>query len=199
MFGSVEISEEERIAATPPGFRPESFETIRWRYHASPRNMSRLGYHPKVILNVAALSYKALPHHVVRSVHSPVEQCRNTVVHKIDFNASADQYPVTTNHYLGSWERYSRRTDIRRTRSAHGRRGQLRDGRDDGAALWLRGFVNMVGRADAAELLGGAYLATTRSGRSSRSNSSSNNGGGATATNSKSGARSFLPRSSPVA
>lgn len=150
LFGSVESEEAERNKLVPSGFNASSFETLRWRYHGLPHNMSLHG-NPKAILDVAAIPKDFFPE-VVFSIHRPVEAyChRNKDLTFTNFR----RQPIAVNHYLGSWQRYSGRQDKRRSRSVYDAKANQRRGKDDGVRPWLIGFVRMIGQSNASKLLG---------------------------------------------
>jgi hypothetical protein len=158
LFGSVEIHGTDRDEKVPALFNSTAFETLRWRYHGLPHNMSVHG-NPKVILDVSAIPESFFPD-VVFSIHRPVtEFCsRNNDLAFSNFR----RQPIAVNHYLGSWERYSARRDKRRSRSKYETKASQRRGRDDGVRLWLKGFVEHFGQTTATELLGDAYLVNRR-------------------------------------
>jgi hypothetical protein len=108
--------------------------------------------HPKAILDVSAIPEEFVPVNMVYSIHKPIEKlCHRNVRYQ----------PVSLNHYLGSWERYNARDDKRRSRAKHeGKASKVSAQRkeDDGARLWLKGFVEYVGKGVATELLGNIYL-----------------------------------------
>jgi hypothetical protein len=151
LFGSDESSSEKNSFMVPPGFNASRFETLRWRYHA-PKNKVLLHGHPKVILDVSAIPEDFMPVDTVYSIHKPIEElCHRNVRYQ----------PVSLNHYLGSWEGYNARDDKRRSREKYeGKASNVSAQRreDDGARLWLKGFVDYVGKGIAAELLGQTYL-----------------------------------------
>jgi len=158
LFGSVESTDEERNYQVPDTFNSSSFETLRWRYHALPHNMTIHG-NPKVILDVAAIPTRFFPN-VVYSIHRPVA----AYCHKnkdLTFTNFRKQ-PIAVNHYLGSWDRYSGRQDKRRSRAVYDAKANQRRGKDDGVRPWLRGFVAQIGLGVASKLLGDAYLAKER-------------------------------------
>jgi hypothetical protein len=160
LFGAVESSQEELSLNVTPGFDPRSFESLRWRYHAQPQNMSLHG-NPKVILDVSAIPEEHFPKEVVYSIHRPVEEyCkRNT---DLNYNRVRRQ-PIAANHYLGSWERYSGRQDSRRNRANYEAKAFSQREVDDGVRPWLTGFVNAMGKDMAGQLLGERYLSKDRS------------------------------------
>lgn len=155
IFGSVESHKEFRDQKVPEFYNSTAFETMRWRYHGLPHNMSIHG-NPKVILDVAAI-----PEHyfsdVVFSIHRPVMALcsRNSDL----IFSSFRRQPIAVNHYLGSWERYSGRQDKRRSREKYDAKANQRRGTDDGIRPWLRGFVETVGDQKAKALLGEQYIA----------------------------------------
>lgn len=158
LFGSIESHREDRDAMVPESFNSTAFETLRWRYHGLPHNMSVHG-NPKVILDVAAIPDRFLPD-VVFSIHRPVtEFCsRNNDLSFSNFR----KQPIAVNHYLGSWERYSGRLDKRRSRAKYDQKANQRRGKDDGVRPWLKGFVELMGQGKAIQLLGEDYLAKKR-------------------------------------
>jgi hypothetical protein len=54
LFGSVESTLEEQQKRVPSEFDATAFESLRWRYHALPHNMSLHG-NPKVIIDVSGM------------------------------------------------------------------------------------------------------------------------------------------------
>lgn len=160
LFGSVEMPDKDREKDVPPGFNATTFESLRWRYHALPHNMTYHG-NPKVILDVSAIPEKYFPDDLVYSIHRPVERyCHKNK--ELTFTNFRKQ-PIAVNHYLGSWERYNGRNDKRRSREKYDARAQVKRGKDDGTRPWLRGFVRSVGFELASTLLGSQYLAPVRS------------------------------------
>lgn len=154
LFGSVESHRALLSVNTPEGFNAKKFETLRWRYHGVPRGKTLNG-NPKVLLDLAAIPEHFFPE-VAFSIHRPVPKfCKiNT---ELAFNNYRKQ-PIAANHCLGSWERYSSKTDSRRSRKVYDAKADMRKGHDDGVELWLRGFVKFFGCETAAKLLGKAYL-----------------------------------------
>jgi hypothetical protein len=155
LFGSVESPLAARSKDVPAGFNATSFDTLRFRRHALPHNMTNHG-NPKVILDVSAIPSTHFPDDIVYSIHRPVE----SFCHKnkdLTFTSFRKQ-PIAVNHYLGSWERYNRRNDKRRSRDVYDAKASASRGKDDGVRMWLQGFVDTMGRDTAASLLGKSYL-----------------------------------------
>lgn len=155
LFGSVESPKEDMWKDVPPEFNAAHFESLRWRYHALPHNMSFHG-NPKVILDVSAIPKKNFPEEIVFSIHRPVQAyChRNNEVAFTHFR----KQPIAVNHYLGSWERYAGRNDKRRSRAVYEAKANVRRGKDDGNRLWLKGFLKSVGFDLTRKLLGDFYM-----------------------------------------
>ena len=120
LFGSYEDPTNEQGAeknevVVPPPLDPVKFETIRWRYHPFYNDI-RNGYQKTII----DLSYLSPDDMLLRgpfayNPHQPSnETCRRmTLYHD---HEAVRLYPLTINHYIGSFERYSRREDKRRNR-----------------------------------------------------------------------------------
>lgn len=156
LFGSVESSQDEILKEVPQEFNARHFESLRWRYHALPHNMTLHG-NPKVILDVSAIPEERFPEDIVFSIHRPVQAyCHRNK--EVTFTSFRKQ-PIAVNHYLGSWERYAGRNDKRRSRAVYDSKANVRRGKDDGNRLWLQGFVKTMGFDLARELLGDYYIA----------------------------------------
>lgn len=162
-----------------------TFETLRWKYHTNYTDAERNGQ-PKVILDVSQVPPNdKMMGAKVFSIHRPsLTLCRNK--DQMDFT-STRRYPLTVNHYMGSWERYSARNDSRRSyrvsralvvdglflacgthpewlycwlnvaRKAYKTNANLRNGRDDWLKDWLSGFERVHGTRLASQLLGKRY------------------------------------------
>ena len=120
--------------------------TIRYVQHAT-----KGAYFPnkwgKVLVDVSRLSWDSLGHKP-KSSHRPFAECRKPL---FEFNESILQ----VNHYLGSWERYSSRSDDRRSRRAFEERAYFSDGVSCNDELWewFPRFVNEIGVEKAREML----------------------------------------------
>jgi len=149
LFGSVESQPQEVHANVPTGFDAVRFETFRWRYHGHPHD-KKLRKFPKMILDISAIPEADFPD-IACSVHRPIEQyCqRRRQLHYVRFRNT----PIALNHYLGSWERYSARNDIRRSRDVYDLKAKQDCCKDDYARKWLNGFVKQVGSDKASQLL----------------------------------------------
>lgn len=151
LFGSMEDSTELPAVSD---FDPRQFETLRWSYHANPTNITFNG-NPKVMIDLQAIPSQKFDASVF-SIHRPyVEYCSLNL--DIEYS-NVDEQPISVNHYLGSWERYSGRADNRRSRSKYKRKASVAYGQDHGIQPWLSGFVNGVGLEKAKRLLGDSYL-----------------------------------------
>lgn len=156
LFGSVEdgTKAEDRVSV-PSVFNSTAFETLRWRYHAPETNMTYHG-NPKVIIDVSAIPEQAFDTDIVYSIHRPIRSfCPKN--NDLDYNSYHKQ-PIAANHYLGSYERYSGRSDKRRNRAIYDKKALVNAGTDDGTLPWLQGFTNAVGSELAAKLLGKQYV-----------------------------------------
>jgi len=151
LFGSVERPEEGPPSA-PHGFNATLLETLRWKYHAAYNDTER-NAQPKVIVDVSVVDKKdeLIGSKQVFSIHRPSkEMCRR--IEQLSFRA-INRYPLTVNHYLGTWERYVGRNDTRRSFRTYEYKAHVQAGRDDWISSWLGGFVQSYGRHLAMELL----------------------------------------------
>lgn len=166
LFGSVVDSSSSNssnssggtAATVPEGFNSTAFESLRWRYHAPETNMSYHGS-PKVIIDVSAIPAKGFHDDLVFSIHRPMRKYCPTSS-DLDYTDYHKQ-PIAVNHYLGSYERYSGKSDNRRSRAIYDNKALVNAGTDDGMQLWLRGFVTDMGKESATKLLGKQYLVVT--------------------------------------
>jgi hypothetical protein len=116
-FGSVQDAVPEGGVKVPVGFTSERFESLRWKYHAAydDRNLNKL---PKVILDVSGMPPMSVEgdsetNGKVFSIHRPsIKFCRKGT--QMNFWVGR-KYPLTVNHYIGSFERYQSRDDPRRS------------------------------------------------------------------------------------
>jgi hypothetical protein len=146
-----------QINAIPDGFNVTAFESLRWRHHAPEMNMTYHG-NPKVIMDMSVIPAKDFPTDLVYSIHRPIRKfCPKN--NDLDYYSYHKQ-PIAANHYLGSYERYSGRSDKRRNRAIYDKKALVNAGTDDGTLLWLQGFTDHIGDDLAAKLLGEQYLST---------------------------------------
>lgn len=146
--GSATTSSNVLLASS--SLRP--LETLRWKYHTAFDDTER-NAQPKVIVDVSKVPlndemFRPKPF----SIHRPSKAlCRR--MNQLSFRET-NKYPLTANHYLGSWERYYyARNDTRRSRRVYDLKSKVQDGRDDWIVPWLDGFVENVGLECAQKLL----------------------------------------------
>jgi hypothetical protein len=115
MFGSVEDGKQSARKIPRHLFNITKFESLRWKYHASLDDNDR-NKQPKVIMDVSAIPEDdpILTEGKVFSIHRPSGAlCR--MQGQMDFD-SVMKYPLSANHYLGTFERFGSRDDPRRNR-----------------------------------------------------------------------------------
>jgi hypothetical protein len=153
LFGSIEDSGESNLAM-PSGFNGSKFESLRWKYHAAYDDVD-LNKQPKVIMDVSVIPEddKMLTDGRVFSIHRPSHSlCRNQG--QMNFELVED-YPLTVNHYLGTYERFSARIDPRRNRKLYDAKANIKEGKDDyWINSWLPSFIEEHGADRVFELLG---------------------------------------------
>ena len=119
LYGSVEdneIAADTEPKLLPVGLNVSHFETIRWKYHSNYDEDAKLNGRPKVIMDLSGIPPKAnFLRDRVYSIHRPgLFLCRNMA--GVNFEEKW-KFPITVNHYLGSWARYNSRNDPRRSRA----------------------------------------------------------------------------------
>jgi hypothetical protein len=132
-----------------PGFDFSEMSTLRFTQHSRKGDfaMSKFG---KVLMDVSELSNETVATKLPRNVHRPYKpECGPGV-------AAFDEAVFIVNHYIGSWERYSSRTDARRSRHEWEKRAFLTNGNscDQKVFEWFPRFVQQVGLARSKFLLG---------------------------------------------
>jgi X-X-X-Leu-X-X-Gly heptad repeat protein len=154
-YSAVESSEEERGQDVPSFLDPRQLETLRWRNHGH-RNV--IG---KSLVDVSKLP--ALKHmgwtdrkFAPFSPHQLIPFCPHVMYHQNAY--------IVINHYLGSWESYTYRSnDVRKgnfkNRIAWERYAKRKGGkRGDDIRPWIAGFVRLVGEQKARLLLANTGL-----------------------------------------
>jgi len=141
LFGSHETTDEQPVAGVPDVFNATSFDTLRWRYHgpvdkkdpAETRGRIKSIYgHPKALVDVAAIPERKFGgEDAFFSIHRPIrEYCPDLFDENVQIFGT---HPVSVNHYLGSWERYSGRSgDPRRSRENYDAKDWFVGEKDDG-------------------------------------------------------------------
>ena len=108
----------------------------------------------------AAIHFDKFPFvsRIARERHEEFERSRYCPNRdEIDYGSYYKQ-PFAANHYLGSYERYSGRSDNRRSREIYDKKAHVNAGTDEDMLPWLQGFIDDVGRDVAMRLLGKHYM-----------------------------------------
>jgi hypothetical protein len=159
LMGAVASPDADVERDVPQGLDAHRFDTLRWRIQGTGRDD---GDGPgKAIVDVSRLPAHAIDvassGNGTTSPHRPFRDlCTNGW-------APSNGLPLAFHHYLGSWEEFSHRDDIRkgldRSLLKWEDKSELRyGGVNDDARHGILGFVDMVGEHVAAELLRDAGL-----------------------------------------
>jgi len=173
-FGSIESSESAVKKNVPTLFDAKKYDTLRYRSHAKKGAWKHNSY-DKSIIDVSRISTANLEN--ILDPHRPVGTCSEYRTRDyIDtpdsmFRAQKgskrkkkrsipppkisriDQTLLRVHHYLGSWEAYNSRKDIRRTKEKFEEKGNVDFGSDDDIRPWLNTFIDLVGEEKAQNLL----------------------------------------------
>jgi Glycosyl transferase family 2 len=159
LFSAVPSSHEDVTNQVPSVVPAHQFDTLKYRYQATPAAPSATDGIAKSLVDLARLPRNAVSASNGGSAHRPFKSDA-ICTHAYPPNGVL---PLVIHHYLGSWEAFSYRDDVRkgglRTREKWEERSALKAGGiNDGARPWIRGFVKMVGNDAAVELLKDAGL-----------------------------------------
>jgi Glycosyl transferase family 2 len=160
LFSAVPSSPNEVTNQVPSVVQAHQFDTLKYRYQATPATaVGATDGVAKSLVDLARLPRNAVSASQGGSAHRPF---KSDAICTHAFPPSG-VLPLVIHHYLGSWEAFSHRDDVRkgglRTREKWEERSVLKAGGiNDGARPWIRGFVKMVGNDAAVELLKDAGL-----------------------------------------
>jgi hypothetical protein len=159
LMGSTPSPDEEVERDSPAMLDPHRFDTLRYRIQGN--EPGERGGPGKAIVDVSRLPNNAIKlvwdGYYPPGVHRPFgDLCTNAW-------APSNGVPLAFHHYVGSWEAFSHRDDVRkgveRTLAKWKALSSMRSGGvNDDARHGIKGFVKMVGAAAAKELLRGAGL-----------------------------------------
>jgi len=134
-------------------FDRSKFETLKWKYHSDYDNAIGVNGRPKVILDLSGIPPRSkFLEHTVWSIHRPgLRMCRPDREVRFD---DKPRFPLIVQHYLGSWERYSHRSDARRSREKYNAKNDETTIEDnDWIDGWVEHFANAEGIENAKRLL----------------------------------------------
>jgi hypothetical protein len=154
LFGAVESKEADIRRSVPSFLDPRRFESLRWRYHKSPKIKAQDG---KSMLDVSRIPVATLESESsFTRPHGLLPECPSIYYHNKAF--------VRINHYLGNWEYYSFRANDPRRGAKKNRRmwneqsNQTDQSNGDEIRPWISGFVRYFGVEEAKHLLDGCGL-----------------------------------------
>jgi hypothetical protein len=126
-----------------------TYETLRWKHHAAWNDTRN--FQQKVILDLREFpADDELWSDHVNSVHRPSRKLCPNETDQGHWQETA----LAAFHYLGSWERYNARQDLRRNKKRYRERSNLTFGVESGwIDQWLPKFVEHVGMETAANVL----------------------------------------------
>jgi hypothetical protein len=161
LFGAIEDDDKDPPVVNnrtiiPKGWNGTKFETLRWKHHANWTDIAN-GMQ-KAVVDVSELSenHAIFQDHRIKSVHQPLEHpdCRRMIL-KPEVDA-VRLFPLTINHYVGSFQRYISRQDLRRNLQIYQKKANVNGGvdRDGWMDGWLESFVNEHGVERVSHVLG---------------------------------------------
>lgn len=112
-YGSKESSWQQVSKDVPQHFNGSAFQTLRWRKHAPLHNVT-LNRVTKAIVDVSQIPSREM---VVENLHHPTNYCSGRLV---TMRIRASYFVVR--HYLGTWEQFSFRDDVRKVDGMRGKK-----------------------------------------------------------------------------
>jgi len=146
LFSAIESPPEtvEDAGAATYGLDANNFSTLKYFKHGEKGSWidNKFG---KVIIDLSRIDEKEIVFEMP-NIHAPLKSC---------------YYPfrlyetglLRVHHYLGSWEQYSARSDVRRSRNKFDAAAFVNFGTDYQLQGWLRRFVEIVGEQNSKEIL----------------------------------------------
>jgi len=138
------------------GFNASRFSTLRYFHHAH-RGRFHANHFGKVIIDLSRINITEITIDM-ESIHVPIDRCPHALK---PYTAGI----LRANHYIGSFEQYSSRTDVRRSKEKFNIFGNENNGTDYQIQHWLKDFVSLVGSEKSKDLLkhaGIVDIGTTR-------------------------------------
>eukprot|EP00814_Leptocylindrus_danicus_P007274 CAMPEP_0116005114 /NCGR_PEP_ID=MMETSP0321-20121206/986_1 /TAXON_ID=163516 /ORGANISM="Leptocylindrus danicus var. danicus, Strain B650" /LENGTH=448 /DNA_ID=CAMNT_0003473507 /DNA_START=66 /DNA_END=1409 /DNA_ORIENTATION=- len=132
-----------------PPLTKMNFETLRF-YKCAEKGSFDWNKFEKVAIDVSRLSKSKIPDKI-QNVHTPIKRVCGTPFVDTFYSESV----LKIHHYIGSWDAYSVKDDLRRNSAKYDALSSVDYGSVYDAQSWLRGFVNNVGIERAQSLLDG--------------------------------------------
>lgn len=144
-FSAVESSPIQLAEAdvTQFGFNTSRFNTLRYFHHAK-RGRFNYNHFGKVILDLSRIKDRQMR---VKNIHVPNRSCRYPPLKPYAAGI------LRVHHYIGSFDQYFSRNDVRRSKEKFDDFGSVSDGTDRQLQKWLKRFVDIVGVEKSLDLL----------------------------------------------
>ena len=126
------------------GFDPKHFTTLRYYKHGEKGSWLDSKF-DKVIIDLSRIEKKEIRRAMV-NIHAPLNRCGYPFKYY-------ETGLLRVHHYLGSWEQYTARSDVRRDRNKFDLSAFVNKGTDYQLQGWLKRFVEMVGVEKSKKLL----------------------------------------------
>jgi hypothetical protein len=149
-YSAIESSAEERGQDVPSFLDPRQFETLRWKNYANEAIIGKSLVDVSKLPGLENMGWSDRPG-TPFSPHKLIPLCPHVLYHPNAF--------IVINHYLGSWESYTYRTNDSRQGNFKNRKEwekfAYRKGskRGDDIRPWIAGFVRLFGEQRAELLL----------------------------------------------
>jgi len=145
LFFSVVESSPNQLAEANVAqwFNTSRFNTLHYFHHAE-RGKFDYNHFGKVILDLSRIKDKQIE---VKNIHVPNRSCPRPPLKPYAAGI------LRVHHYIGSFEQYSSRSDVRRSKEKFDDFGNVSNGTDYQMQKWLKNFVDIVGVKKSIDLL----------------------------------------------
>jgi hypothetical protein len=148
-----QLAVNELVLANNNSYSYDQMSTLRFVQHAKKGDFAASKY-GKVVMDLSAIPQATVSGTVPRNIHRPYKSVCGPAV------TSFPNAVLYLHHYIGTWERYSSRTDGRRNRQEWEQRAYFDEGVscDKEMHTWLPRFIAHMGSRRAQFLLGGSVV-----------------------------------------
>lgn len=133
-------------------------DTLTYFYH---ENLTTLGIFgkQKVLMDVSRIHPSLLQPDKVFSIHTPIMRPRHICPTNYFTRKSYSESILRVHHYIGSWEAYSSKVDVRRDKEIFSERARVKVGPNYDVQGWYHAFQQIIGGPkEASRMLAGAGI-----------------------------------------
>jgi len=155
LFGSITTNTSNTTTTANPDIH---LDTLTYFYH---ENLTTLGVFgkQKVLMDVSRIHPSLLQPDKVFSIHTPIMRPRYICPTNYFTRKSYSESILRVHHYIGSWESYSSKVDVRRDKEIFAERARVKIGPNYDVQGWYDTFQQVIGGPEKAnQMLAGAGI-----------------------------------------